>query len=199
MAHRSGDIASPTATPAHLRRLGWVRRFLRSGLILDDHFDLIVIGSGPGGASLETRIAELSADLSAAGLHPFHLPLGILLDEKDGKPTPTSTCIRCSYFDGFPCLLNGQADAQVICIDPMLARHPNVTLLTGAYVSKLGTDPFGRSVDAVDVTRSGREEVYSADVVVAACGALSSALLPYADDSAASRRAFASSLLRRCG
>ena len=125
----------------------------------------------------ETRIAELSADLSGVGLHPFHLPLGILLDEKDGKPTPTSTCIRCSFFDGFPCLLNGKADAQVICIDPMLARYPNVTLLTGAYVAKLGTDSTGRSIDAVHVTRGGREEVYSADVVVVACGALSSALL----------------------
>ena len=93
-------------------------------------------------------------DLSGVGLHPFHLPLGILLEEKDGKPTPTSTCIRCSFFDGFPCLLNGKADAQVICIDPMLARYPNVTLLTGAYVSKLGTDSSGRSVDAVHVTRA---------------------------------------------
>jgi choline dehydrogenase-like flavoprotein len=73
--------------------------------------------------------------------------------------------------------LNGKADAQVICIDPMLARYPNVTMLTGAYVSKLRTDPSGRSIDAVHVTRGGGEEVYSADVVVVACGALSSALL----------------------
>jgi choline dehydrogenase-like flavoprotein len=69
--------------------------------------------------------------------NPFHLPLGILLDEKDGKPTPTSICIRCDAFDGFPCLLNGKADAQVMCVDPMLAAHPNFfTLLTNAYVSQ---------------------------------------------------------------
>jgi choline dehydrogenase-like flavoprotein len=127
--------------------------------------------------SHEPGIAELSADLRRIGLHPFHLPLGILLDEKDGKPTPTSTCMRCSFFDGFPCLLNGKADAQVICIDPTLARFPNVTLLTGAYVSKLATDASGRTVNAVHVTRGGREEMYSADLVVVACGALSSALL----------------------
>ena len=31
------------------------------------------------------------------GLKPFHLPLGILLDQKeDGCATPTSTCMRCS-------------------------------------------------------------------------------------------------------
>lgn len=128
--------------------------------------------------SHEPRIAQLDADLRGIGLHPFHLPLGILLDEKpDGTPTPTSVCMRCSFFDGFPCLLNGKADAQVICIDPMLAAHDNVTLMTNAYVSRLGTDASGRRVDAVHVTRNGGEETYSADIVVVACGALSSALL----------------------
>lgn len=127
--------------------------------------------------SHEPKIAELADNLCAIGLHPFHLPLGILLDESDGQPTHTSVCMRCSFFDGFPCLLNGKADAQVICIDPMLAGHPNVTLLTNAYVSKLGTDASGRTVNAVHVTRQGREERYCADIVVVACGALSSALL----------------------
>ncbi len=127
--------------------------------------------------SHEPKVAELASRLSAIGLKPFHLPLGILLDEKDGQPTPTSTCMRCSYFDGFPCLLNGKADAQVICIDPTLAQHDNVRLLTNAYVSKLATDASGKTVNAVHVTREGREEIYSADTVVVACGALSSALL----------------------
>ena len=127
--------------------------------------------------SHEPKIAELAGDLRDIGLNPFHLPLGILLDEKDGKPTPTSTCMRCSFFDGFPCLLNGKADAQVICVDPMLAKYPNVTLLTGAYVSRLDTDASGRKVDTVRVTRGGQEEAFAADIVVVACGALSSALL----------------------
>src|SRR6185437_6479752 len=127
--------------------------------------------------SHESNVAELVHNLRGIGLRPFHIPLGILLDEKDGLATPTSPCIRCSFYDGFPCPLNGQADAQVICVDPMLAKHPNVTLLTGAYVSKLGTDSSGRAVKGVHVTRGAREEVYSADIVVVACGALSSALL----------------------
>ncbi len=127
--------------------------------------------------SHEPKIAELSTHLRDIGLKPFHLPLGILLDEKDGKTTPTSICIRNSYFDGFPSPLNGKADAQVICIDPMLAQYPNVTLMTNAYVSRLSTDASGRAVDAVHVTRAGHDEVYSADIVVVACGALSSALL----------------------
>ena len=126
----------------------------------------------------EPKIAELADRLRGIGLKPFHLPLGILLDQKeDGFATPTSTCMRCSYFDGFPCLLNGKADAQVMCIDPMLAAHDNVTLLTGAYVDRLDTDASGRRVEAVHVRRAGRDEVYTGGTVVVACGSLSSALL----------------------
>ena len=127
--------------------------------------------------SHEPRIAELHDRLTAQGLHPFHLPLGILLDEKDGRPTPTSICIRCDAFDGFPCLLNGKADAQVMCVDPALAAWPNLTLLTGAHVTRLETDASGRSVNAVRMLREGRDERVSGDIVVVACGALSSALL----------------------
>ena len=43
--------------------------------------------------SHEPHIATLSDSLTADGLHPFHLPLGIRFDERDGKPTPTSICI----------------------------------------------------------------------------------------------------------
>jgi choline dehydrogenase-like flavoprotein len=126
----------------------------------------------------EPRVAELSDKLTGIGLKPFHLPLGILLDQKeDGSATPTSACIRCAAFDGFPCLLNGKADAQVMCIDPMLAKYDNVTLMTNAYVSKLGTDASGRRVDAVHVERKGEQEIYSGATVVVACGSLSSALL----------------------
>lgn len=125
----------------------------------------------------EPAIAALSARLRADGLHPFHLPLGILLDEQDGKPTSTSTCIRCDAFDGFPCLLNGKADAQVICVDPMRAAHSNFTLRTNAYVTKLHTNAAGNAVERVEVLRDGAVEFYNGDVVVVACGALSSALL----------------------
>ena len=127
--------------------------------------------------SHEPRIQALNDTLQKEGLHPFHLPLGILLDEKDGKITPTSPCIRCDAFDGFPCAINAKADSQVICVDPTLAAHPNFTLLTNAYVERLETDASGRSITGVHLIRNGAHEVYSADIVVVACGALSSALL----------------------
>jgi choline dehydrogenase-like flavoprotein len=127
--------------------------------------------------SHEPAIAKLSDALSGMGLRPFHIPLGIKLEEVDGKPASTSPCIRCSYFDGFPCPFNAKADAQIICIDPMLAANNNLTLLTGAYVSALRTDLTGKNIAAVEVIREGLSESYSADVVVVAAGALSSALL----------------------
>ena len=127
--------------------------------------------------SHEPVIQDLSTRLTQAGLHPFHLPLGIRLKEEHNRPTKDSVCIRCDAFDGFPCLLNGKADAQVMCIDPALARYPNMSLRTNTYAKRLLTDESGRSVTGVEVEHNGETEILKADIVVAACGALSSALL----------------------
>ncbi|HYC56239.1 MAG TPA: GMC family oxidoreductase [Candidatus Binatia bacterium] len=123
--------------------------------------------------SHEPRIQELSDDLRRLGCRPFHLPVGVLIDEKNPR---TSACIRCSTCDGFPCLVGAKADAQVICVDPAL-RHRNVTLLTGALVTRLETDASGRSVRAVHVERGGEKETYTASIVVVSCGAVNSAAL----------------------
>lgn len=126
--------------------------------------------------SHEPRIQELHDDLQRLGHHPFPLPLGILLDEEGGKPRHTSACVRCAAFDGFPCLVNGKADAQILCVEPAL-RHPNVTLLTDAFVKRLETDASGRRVSRVLVERNGAQEEYSGDIVVVSCGAINSAVL----------------------
>ncbi len=125
----------------------------------------------------EPRIQRLFDDLKGAGHRPFHLPVGVLLDEKEGRPLPHSPCIRCNAFDGYPCLTNGKADAQIICVDPALREHPNLTLRTRSYVHRLATDPSGTRVSAVEVLQDGQQRRYTGDVVVVACGALSSALL----------------------
>ena len=127
--------------------------------------------------SHEPRIQQLFDGLKREGRHPFHLPVGVLLDEKDGRISPHSPCIRCNAFDGYPCLTNGKADAQVICVDPALKDHDNLTLMTGAYVDKLSTDSGGARISGVEVVRGGERETFTADIVVVACGALSSALL----------------------
>jgi len=121
----------------------------------------------------EPRIQKLHDDLSANGLRPFHVPLGIMLDEANPA---RSRCIRCETCDGFPCLVHAKSDAQVICVDPALA-YPNVTLLTNAKVTRLLTNPSGRHVTAVAVQRNGADELFSADIVVSSCGAINSAAL----------------------
>jgi choline dehydrogenase-like flavoprotein len=65
----------------------------------------------------------------------------------------------------------------VMCVDPTLAAYDNVTLLTGAYVERLVAEPGGHAIKSVQVVRAGVTEMYEADIVVVACGALSSALL----------------------
>lgn len=64
----------------------------------------------------------------------------------------------------------------MICVDPAF-RSPNVTLLTGAYVSRLETSSSGREVTAVQVERGGTRETFTADIVVVSCGAINSAAL----------------------
>ncbi|HEY8945362.1 MAG TPA: hypothetical protein VIM73_13920, partial [Polyangiaceae bacterium] len=71
--------------------------------------------------SHEPRIQQLHDDLASVGLHPFHVPLGILLDESDSRKSP---CIRCDTCDGFPCLVHAKADAQVCGVDVAL-RDPH--------------------------------------------------------------------------
>ena len=121
----------------------------------------------------EPRIQELHDTLARRGLRPFHVPLGIMLNEQNPH---ASRCIRCETCDGYPCLIGAKSDAHVVCVEPALA-HPNVTLLTGARVLRLETSASGREITGVVVEREGHTHVYSADIVVAACGAINSAAL----------------------
>lgn len=123
--------------------------------------------------SHEPRIQKLADDLTKLGHKPFHTPLGVMLNESDREK---SKCIRCETCDGFPCLLHAKSDAQVCCVEPAL-QHPNLSLLTGAYVTKLETSPTGREVTGVKVQRNGAEETYTADFVVVSAGAINSAAL----------------------
>jgi len=123
--------------------------------------------------SHEPRIQKLSDDFARLGLKPFHVPLGIMLDEKEAHK---SKCIRCNTCDGFPCLVQAKSDAHVVCVEPAL-EYPNVTLLTNSLVSRLETSPSGLEVKTVHVERNGEKEDYSADIVVSSCGAINSAAL----------------------
>jgi choline dehydrogenase-like flavoprotein len=123
--------------------------------------------------SHEPRIQQLHDDLAAAGLRPFHVPLGVRLDE---KRIHSSLCVRCGTCDGFPCLINAKSDAQSMCVVPAL-RHPNVSILTGARAIRLVAKPSGREVSRVVVEHDGHTLELSADVFVVSCGAVNSAAL----------------------
>jgi choline dehydrogenase-like flavoprotein len=123
--------------------------------------------------SHEPRIQQLADDLAAAGYRPFHAPCGVMLDESN---MPYSRCVRTQNCDGFPCLMHGKSDAEVIAVRPAL-EHPNVTLLTNATATSLTTNADGTAVTEVVVERDGQAETYSADLVVASCGAANSARL----------------------
>jgi len=135
---------------------------------------------GPAGAPYkhaplkhEPRIQELHDDWERMGYHPFHLPVGVMLDEERKENSP---CIRCNTCDGFPCLVGAKADAQVVCVEPAL-KYPNVTMLTHAKVTRLEARGEGREVTGVVVARNGETETYGADIVVVSCGAINSAAL----------------------
>jgi len=123
--------------------------------------------------SHEPRIGQISDGLAEGGYHPFHAPCGIMLNEAH---RPSSICIRCTWCDGYPCLVHAKSDADVIAVRPLLGLD-NVTLVTRAEVTRLETDPSGRAVTGVEVARDGEREVYTGDVVAVCAGAANSAKL----------------------
>jgi choline dehydrogenase-like flavoprotein len=130
--------------------------------------------------SHEPRIQRLFDDMARVGLHPFHAPCGIMLDEANPE---FSTCIRCATCDGFPCLVHAKSDADVIAVRPAL-RYDNVTLMRNATVRRLETDSSGRTVTAVIADVDGGEQRFAGSVVVLSAGAANSAkvLLASAND-----------------
>lgn len=122
----------------------------------------------------EPRIAEIHDALAAKGYHPFHIPLAIKLNEVNRR---LGTCIRCNTCDGFPCLVNGKADADLNCVRPTADTFENITLLTEAEVLRLHTSPSGREVTYVEANVAGHRTLFSGDIVVVSCGAINSAVL----------------------
>ncbi len=123
--------------------------------------------------SHEPVIEELYNDLQNRGYHPFYIPLGVKLNEKD---ILNSECIRCDSCDGFPCLLHAKADADINCVRPSI-KESNITLLTGIKVTKLITNAAGNSITSVEAEANGQQHFFSADIIVVSCGAINSAAL----------------------
>ncbi|MBV9387518.1 MAG: GMC family oxidoreductase [Chroococcidiopsidaceae cyanobacterium CP_BM_ER_R8_30] len=124
--------------------------------------------------SHEKDMQVIADGIRELGYYPFHLPLGLKLNEAERTKSP---CIRCDTFDGYPCLVHAKADAEVNAMRPALDAYPNLTLITNAKVLKLHTSASGKEVTAVETSVNGELHHFSAAIVVVACGAINSAAL----------------------
>lgn len=123
--------------------------------------------------SHEPRIQKLSDDLEKSGYHPFHAPCAIMLNEEN---MAFGRCVRCQTCDGFPCLVQAKADAEMIGVRPAI-EHDNVTFLINAKVLKLNTNSEGNTVTEVVTEVDGEEQIFKGNIIIVSCGAANSAKL----------------------
>ncbi|MBE9037433.1 GMC oxidoreductase [aff. Roholtiella sp. LEGE 12411] len=123
--------------------------------------------------SHEPYIQQINYALKDKGFHPSYQPLGIKLNEVNRF---LSACIRCDTCDGFPCLIDAKADADLNGVRPAMV-YPNLTLLTEAKVLRLQTNASGRQITGVETEIAGNSQIFSGEIVVVACGAINSAVL----------------------
>jgi choline dehydrogenase-like flavoprotein len=118
-------------------------------------------------------VARLEAHWQGQGWRPFHLPLGVKLDEVNPH---TSTCIKCKTCGGYPCLLRAKSDARTLAVEPLLSA-PNVTIMSECKAVRIETDAGGRKATAVVGQTPHGEDRFSGDIIVVAAGAANTAAL----------------------
>lgn len=121
----------------------------------------------------EPDIAALRRAFASQGLHPSALPLGVDLERWLAR-APTT-------WDAFPDTTGAKSDAENCGLAEAL-RHPNVTLLTGARVTRLLAE--GRRVTGIEMEEGGVTRTLRAPVVCLSAGAILSAALLLASGSA---------------
>lgn len=118
----------------------------------------------------EPSVQEVVDRLGTQGLHPTHLPLGLV---DPGRP---GGCALCSTCNSFPCKLRAKSDADVLAVTPAI-KSDNVSLWTGALVTRLRTDPTGRRITSAEVTQDGRSLQVRARLFVLSAGAVNSSAI----------------------
>lgn len=116
----------------------------------------------------EPCIARLRQKLLDKGYHPFSLPLAVDIERWLARSqTP---------WDGFPDTGTGKIDAQAAALTPAL-EHDNVTLISGAKVSRLQVSECGKRIKSVEFEKAGQQLSVSATLVILSAGAINSAAL----------------------
>ncbi len=122
----------------------------------------------------EPRMAEVHAALRRLGYHPTPIPLAIRLpQDHNGRQNDR---LHPELYDGYPDPTGAKGDSHVVGIQAAL-QYPNLTLLRNRKALRIDTDASGRRAVSVRVAHEGQEEVYQADTIVVACGAINSAAL----------------------
>jgi choline dehydrogenase-like flavoprotein len=120
------------------------------------------------GVGHEPQVAALAERMTAHGMHPFPLPLGI-------DRHPDGRCIRCRTCDGFPCRIDAKNDAEIRAVRPAVAQ--GARLETGVRIDRLVTDGDGGRVIAAEGERDGAPVRVTARSFVLAAGAVNSAVV----------------------
>ena len=115
-------------------------------------------------------MAAIVDELERQGLHPSHLPLGLI------RPGEPGGCVLCSTCNSFPCRIHAKSDAEVCGIEPALAQG-TVELWTNALARRVLTNPSGKNVEAVEIERNGTVVKVGASLVIVSCGAVNSVAL----------------------
>ncbi len=115
----------------------------------------------------EPAIARVRARLAKAGVTPASLPLGVDIERwLERAATP---------WDAFPDTTGAKMDAESVGISRAL-RHPNVSLFTGAQVTRLVAGADGR-ITGVEYDVQGERKSMAAPLVVLSAGAVNSSVL----------------------
>src|SRR6185436_6139040 len=88
-------------------------------------------------------MARLASRLREMGLHPSHLPLGVL------NPGEANGCRLCNTCNSFVCRIHSKSDADIIAVRPATS-YPNVTLWTNTTARRILPDPSGRRAETVE-------------------------------------------------
>jgi choline dehydrogenase-like flavoprotein len=116
----------------------------------------------------EAPIAELRSRLFAQGYHPYSLPLGIDINRwRERRNTP---------WDAHRHADDGKMDAETAALREAL-KHPNVTLLTGARVTRLEAATQKGKITSVVYEKDGLEQSLAPKIATLAAGAVQSAIL----------------------
>ncbi|MDI7861703.1 GMC family oxidoreductase [Rhizobiaceae bacterium n13] len=116
----------------------------------------------------EPAIAKVRGRLKKSGVHPYSLPLGVDIDRWLAKAkTP---------WDAHPNCNDGKMDAETVGL-ALALQHTNVTLQTGARVTRLETATDGGRIETIHYMHGGAHHKVSPKLVILAAGAVQSAVL----------------------